>query len=479
MNWIMKYNLSNMASLRNTWFKGINASKLSYRLSFLLLFFLFPLGLFSQELTEEQKQNLEVKIKLLLKDYELYNQFTTDGASLNSDYIKNFIALFESPSKTGYFNDLSPTGSGSFDTPELYVNFVRQFYRQGLDVTVNRDNINIVEIKLEKGKFKIFTYVSKKVIGIYNNQGINKFNKELCFIFTATTDEKGGFGNLKINGIVTKEQYASIVASRKGKGLYAGVGGMYTQTQIYDANIYNSGIWTAGMKSSINPQFDLNIMFTRGFGIGTGVRLAKYQTAFTLSGYNNMSDSQIKDEDGDTYQPVLSVGELIDTRTISSLDIPFMLKFRMGKGKVSFTLDMGVIYSMYSKANFNLEGSATRSGYYKDFNVTLEDIKELGFGTYNYGSGDSFDMELPANGLSGYAGLGFLFQLSPKVLMKIGTGVIYGITPFGMNNISGDNFYTNPDLKPSNYFNYTLAAPSNNTTIRSAGAEVGLIFKLF
>jgi len=479
MSWIIDIRQKAMNSKKTFNLKEVGFYFFIRKIPILFIILFFPLGLFAQELTEAQKQNLEVKIKLLLKDYELYNQFTTNGVNIDNEYIRQFYTLFETPSKTGYFNDLAPSGKGSFATPQLYTNFVVQFYKQGLDVTINRDQINIVDIKLEKGKFKIYTYISKKITGIYNNQGIYKFNNELCFIFTAMPDEKGEISNLKINGIITKDRYAQMLSAAKGKGLYAGIGGMYNQTQIFDDNLYKSGLWSAGMQSSINPQFDLNIMFTRGFGIGTGVRLTKYQTAFTLSGYNNLSEATIIDEDNDSYHPRLSIDELIDTRTIASLDIPFMLKFRMGKGKVSLTLDMGVIYSMYSEASFTLEGNATRSGYYPDFNAELQDIPELGFGTYNYSTDEVFEMQLPESGLSGYAGLGFLFQLSPRVLMKIGTGVIYGITPFALNNLSSETFYDNPSTKPSNYLNYTLANPVNNATIRSAGAEIGLIFKLF
>jgi len=140
----------------------------------------------------------------------------------------------------------------------------------------------------------------------------------------------------------------------------------------------------------------------------------------------------------------------------------------MKKIAISFTLDLGAIYSMYSKANFSLEGDAKRAGYYAAYNATLEDIPGYGFGTYNYSAEKTYDMEIPSRGISGYAGLGLLFQVTPKFLIKVGTGLTYGLTPLGFNSIN-----------PENYFNYTLATPANNTTIQSTGANVGLIFKLF
>ena len=139
----------------------------------LTFFFLFTcFNLFSQEITEEQRQSLDTKIKLFLKDYELYNQLSTDGVSLDNEYIKQFKALFDVPSKTGFFNELSASGKGSFTTPDLYINFVRQFFPQGLDISVDRNNITIVDIKPNQGKFMIYTYIKKKVMGIYNKQGI-------------------------------------------------------------------------------------------------------------------------------------------------------------------------------------------------------------------------------------------------------------------------------------------------------------------
>ena len=435
---------------------------------FLTAFLVFSNLTYSQVITDEQKLNLETKIKLLMKDYAVFNQFSVDGVNISSDYAKQFIALFETPSKTGIFNDLAPTGKGTFQSPELYVNFVRQFYPQGLDITLDLDKLTVVETTTTKdGKFKIFTYINKRIVGIYNNQNLYKFNNDLCFVFTALPDGKGGFSSLKIDGVITKEKYAQNIQNSKGKGIYLGVAGMYSQTRINDVNISNSGIWNESMGTSIIPEFELTFMFTRGFGLGTGIRLSKYSTAFTINNYNQTSSSKITDEDGDTYNPVLQISELTDNRTISSTDIPILLKFRMGKAKTKFTLDLGVIYSMFSEASYTLNGAATRAGYYSEYNVILNDITEYGFGTFNYTEKDTYEMTMPSSGLSGYAGIGLQFQLAPFMFLNIGTALTYGITPIGMNTDDSDN-----------YFNYTLENPADKASLQLAGAKIGLTFKI-
>ena len=447
--------------------KDITKLKQIMSRSLLLILVLFTTTLSAQNLTEEQKNALLPKVKQLLKDYELYSQFSTDGVNLNNDYLVLFSAMFDPQMKHAIFNDLTPTKKGTFPSVDLYVDFVKTNYSQGLDVFMDIDGIQIEDAFLKKGSYMFSVKVHKRVTGVFNNQGIHRFNDDLYFTFSATSDEQGNPSNLKINGVLTIERYAQYLINKKWSGISLGVTGLYSQSQIYGPAIYTSDVWKPASGSTIYPGFDLAIMFTNGFGIGTGVRLSSYSSSFAISSYNKTSVVTLTDKDNDKYKPVLNISALNEQIHIKSLDIPILLKFRGGKGKTKFYFDMGVIYSKISNGYFTLEGSSVKSGYYSGFNVTLSDIPEYDFGSFNYTTDKEYELKMGASSISGYTSLGLLFQLAPGLLFKVGGGLSYGLTDLKFDQEN-----------PNNYLNFTLSEPVQNTTLRSYGVEIGLLYRI-
>ncbi|MHC1703735.1 MAG: hypothetical protein AB9846_07490 [Tenuifilaceae bacterium] len=433
----------------------------------LLIFVLFSVSLNAQDLTEEQKNALLPSIKQILKDYEKYSQFSSDGINLYKEYINKFSSLFDPIIKGGIYNDIIPAGKGTFLTSYEYVSFVITNYPQGLDVAMDIDNIKIENAILKKGVYAVTVKVRKKVTGMFNNIKIHRFNDDLYFTFSASLNDQGTASNLKINGVLSKSKFAQTLTNKQGKGVYLGISGLYAQTKIYSPMSFDSDILDAKPGSSIYPGFDLVAMFTNGFGIGTGVRLSSYQSSFAIGSYSKTSEAIITDEDGDTYNPVLQISNLNQTSTIKSLDIPILLKFRGGKKKTKFYLDLGVIYSKISSATFTLDGNAVRSGYYTEYKAILTDITEYGFGSYNYNADSEYELKTEETTLSGYASLGLMFQLSQSLHLKIGGGLTYGIS----------------DLKPDpnnadNYINLVSKEPVKNTTLQANGVEIGLYYRI-
>ena len=191
--------------------KDISKLKQMISRSFLLILLFSAFNLSAQIITDEQKSELLPKVKSLLKDYEQYSQFSSDGVNLNNDYLIQFSRLFEPKTRDGIFNDITPTKKGTFATADQYVNFVKTNYQQGLDVVIDIDNIKIVDAKQVKGSYEFSVLVHKKITGIFNNQGIHRFNDNLYFSFIADIDEQGKPTNLRIKGILTKEKYAQSI----------------------------------------------------------------------------------------------------------------------------------------------------------------------------------------------------------------------------------------------------------------------------
>jgi len=433
----------------------------------LAVMLLFTANLSAQTLTQQQMSALIPKVKEVLKEYELANQFTIDGITINNDYAAMFISLFDPRMRYGIFNDLSPTNKGTLSTAEMYVNYVKTNYPQGLDVSMMIDSMLIFDAAVKKTTFTFSVKVHKRIRGLFSNQAIHRFNNYLYLSFSATSDAAGNPTNLKINGVLTVDRYAQTLLNKKWGGISLGVTGLYSQTQIYSAMLYTSDVWKPSLGSNIYPGFELAIMFTNGFGIGSGVRLSSYKTAFAITNFNNKSALTLVDKDGDSYSPVLKISDMTQQNQIKSLDIPIVLKFRGGKGNAKFYLDLGAIYSKISKSYFTLEGTIVRSGFYPSYNITLTDIPEYNFGNFTYTTDKQYQLKSEASVISGYASMGMLFQLFPGFLLKIGGGMTYGLTDLKYDQKNADN-----------YINLTLPASVESTTLRSFGAEIGFIYKL-
>lgn len=420
----------------------------------------------AQNISEEQKAQLMPSVKQLLADYEKYSQFTTDGSSLSRDYLGMFPVLFDASVKGGIFNDITPASKGSLATPNDYITIIKASYPLGLDVKIDIDGLQILDATLKKSVYAITVKAHKKMAGMFNNVKIQRFNDDLYFTLTGT-DDQGKVLNLKINGIMTKDKYLSSIVNRQGRGLFVGVTGLYSQTQIYSPMSFDNTMFNAKVGMSMYPGFDLVAMFTNGFGMGTGVRLSSYQSTFSIPSYTNTSSAKLKDLDGDTYNPVLQISKMSQVSTIKSMDIPFMLKFRGGKGVTKFYLDVGMIYSMISSSTITLDGSATKGGLYSSLgNVILTDIPEYGFGTKTY-SASQYELMTEEATISAYSSIGLMFQLGRSFLLKVGGGFTFGLTDLKADPNNNNNF-----------INLLSKEPVSNTTLRATGVEIGLLYRI-
>lgn len=108
---------------------------------------------------------------------------------------------------------------------------------------------------------------------------------------------------------------------------------------------------------------------------------------FAMAAHQDMAFEKIDctDIDGDAYQASLSTNDLKEQLTLTYLDIPIRLCFgQPAKDRVTAYFKIGVTPSINLLSNFNSSGNYTLKGYYPQWDVTLEDIPELGFGGGDY-----------------------------------------------------------------------------------------------
>jgi len=410
----------------------------------------------------------EAKLKditSLLKKYELYNQFTTDGNNIDATYTQNFVNLFDAILFKELYNDFAATKeeSFSFGSAQEYMQIVTKNYPYGVDVTLDMAQMKVMDVFHTKTKAGYIVMVPKKNAGLYRSKTFFRGNYPLYFFISEVVGEKQS--EFKISGVLDQDSYQKYQGNNTINGLYVGLKGGYGATMVYNQEASNTEIYQVEYQQNMNFGFELSYMFTRGFGLGTGVGMNTYSTSYSIDYYNEPSPSMLIDIDGDEYLPNVYVTDLVETDVYESIEIPLLLKFRTGKGKTAFYMDLGVIYSLIS-GYYTQEGYSTRSGYYPEWELTLEDIEEYGFYNYKSLDGTQTDLVVPSSGLSAYAAMGLSIPLSHNFYMKLGANVRYGITDMELGTNSHANgladFVENP----------------GETLLHCGGVELGLSYNL-
>ncbi|MFA6400103.1 MAG: hypothetical protein WCX31_00540 [Salinivirgaceae bacterium] len=411
----------------------------------------------------------EAKLKditSLLKKYELYNQFTTDGNNIDATYTQNFVNLFDAILYKELYNDFAATKeeSFSFGSAQEYMQVVTKNYPYGVDVTLDMTQMKVVDVFHTKTKAGYIVMVPKKTAGLYRSKTFFRSNKPIYLFITEVAGEKQS--DFKISGVLDPDSYQKYQGDNTITGLYVGLSGGYGATMVYNQEAFmNSDLYLIETQQNMNFGFEVSYMFTRGFGLGTGVGMNTYSTNYSIDYFNEQSPSLLKDMDGDQYLPSVHVSNLVETDVYESIEIPLLLKLRTGKGKTAFYMDLGIVYSLIS-GYYTQEGNSTRSGYYPEWELTLEDIPEYDFYTDKSLSATQTDLVVPSSGLSAYAAMGVSIPLSRNFYMKLGANVRYGITDMELGTNSHANgiadFVENP----------------GETFLHCGGVELGISYNL-
>lgn len=403
------------------------------------------------------------KIVELLKKYELYNQFTVDGNQINAEYTQNFIGLFDASGAQRHYNDLAAKKSEQTDFSSAieYMQYAVKNYPYGIDVNLNTDQLKVIGKFKNKHQKGYIVEVNKKITGLYLIKTFHRYFAPTYFFITETVDsDKSVF---LIASVLDKSNYKKYNGNQIISGAYIGLSGGYGSAGLLNSSINNSGIYTASNVQT-KPFFNIEAyyMFTRGFGLGTGISFGSYSTINKIDAYSQESSFTQTDIDNDVYIPIFAINNFTEQITVSATEIPFLLKFRTGKGNTAVYLDFGVIYSLYS-GSMVLNGSTSKKGRYPELaNVIIDNVPEYGFEDNNYNN-NNIDMTLSPSGLAAYTSIGVSIPLYQGLFLKIGANARYGIT----------NVYD----KTQHTVDYiSLIQSPGKTSLLSAVGEVGISY---
>lgn len=161
---------------------------------------------------------------------------------------------------------------------------------------------------------------------------------------------------------------------------------------------------------------------------GVGIRNFSLSAGLTESSMT----MKVNDADGDASQAIYTFRNLAERLALTYLDIPVRLCFGQPlKDRVVVYAKLGVTPSLKIASSFTGEGTYDLKGYYQQWDVTLDDVSELGYGE-NLPCYDGYEPALKSFVLWGNVALGASvpFKNSP-IAFNAGLKLDFPLTGLG------------------------------------------------
>lgn len=232
---------------------------------------------------------------------------------------------------------------------------------------------------------------------------------------------------------------------------------------------FKSDHYTVSGLSGINFGGDVYFYIGEDMAIGGGIRLAEYGAKSTLSSYN-FSEART-DIDGDSYLLTADFTNVDEEYKLSVLEIPILFKYEKWLS-TSLTLSAsgGPVILMPGKIKGSFEsGSVETSGYYSEWNLTINDLPEYGF--YNRELTGSMD------DIAAKTSFGILFEagaeyfLTKRIYLTLSAYYQSSLGSVFEGNVS-NQFLSNPALVEGSILN----AP--DVKLSRMGIKLGVSFDL-
>lgn len=135
----------------------------------------------------------------------------------------------------------------------------------------------------------------------------------------------------------------------------------------------NVGSWSA------TAHVGYNYFFVEWVGIGIGVDYTRYGSVMQLDG--TMQWNGVGDTDGEKYQHTLSLSPWKETQQVGYLEPSVAIKLSIPAGSIYVIGEVGGKYGLALHSEYTGSGTLTHTGYYKPWDLTLENIDAHGFYT--------------------------------------------------------------------------------------------------
>jgi len=223
-----------------------------------------------------------------------------------------------------------------------------------------------------------------------------------------------------------------------------------------------NGTQKGGAGYSFNAGY--SYFFNQRWGIQTGIGLQSFRSTATL---NYTTGVPSVDTDGAAYEYRTYYNNWKEKQQLVFFDIPLGVQYRRDfKEKIQLLATVGLKLSLPVKKTYKTTGGElVTSGVYSQWNVELKDMPQHGFNTITEQLTGNVSIK-PS--YSGFAELGALYGLSPKLDLYAG-----GYVNLGLNNVlKSDNKLV---YQQDGVYNGVLASnQTDKARIISMGLKVGV-----
>jgi len=396
---------------------------------------------------EDQDEIIKQKVTELLTAYANNCSFTSDKKSINQNKILEFKKLFVGEDEATLYNDIEPDKvSGETLTLDNYTKKAQMAYKMGLNISIN-PNKAVISKAYPFAKKKVYIVnagIDKQVFGLYQGKRIQDFKGRL--IIQITFSMKNNVPeNFKILNVATPESAIEIVKEASSSKFLWGFEIMSNNTSFtQDVENYLLDAKLESQKK-LSYGIEMIIPISPVFRIKTGVQLKSFESLMTINTQQNESQ---EDPDGDTYNQI-SVINITQQNTLKTITIPIDLMIVLfPKKKFNIYLNTGIAYTKINNAQNLVNGDVNVSGFYPQYNVTLENIPEYGFTSDQY-TDASPNWDINSSVMFLDFGAGIMFNLG-KMTLKLGYNSSSNLGDLRGNSLSYLEDMLNSDFKRLN-----------------------------
>lgn len=199
--------------------------------------------------------------------------------------------------------------------------------------------------------------------------------------------------------------------------------------------------------------------------VEAGLGFRKFGMAARLNEYNTTLDAV--DADGDNYKAIYAFDGLEESLSLTYLDIPIRLCIgQPSKERVTAYFKLGVTPSIKMASTFEGKGKYSLKGYYPQWDVTIENVAPLGFGS-DMDCYESVEPEVEMFNLWGNAAFGAYVPFKGShIVLNAGVKLDYPFLGIGKFNVSNNL----PDGK--------AGLLQNGGKVIVPSVEVGLVYTI-
>jgi hypothetical protein len=270
-------------------------------------------------------------------------------------------------------------------------------------------------------------------------------------------------------GSLPKEAFSQVRKAKKMQhGLYFAVNADLSRPEYH----YESTLQGLQNISSYSyaGSAELGFFLCKNVGVSTGFGYLNLNNHLKLDSYDDQFITV--DSENEEYTRHVKGQNLTEIQYLEFYTIPLnlYLRFPLSK-KLAFFLQAGIDFATPISQNYSSNGIFTFKGYYKAYNVMLENLPKYGFPTNEISKTDGkleYSSFIIGKGFTG-------FDLYLRKNIQLALSVFYSLPSSNLYKFTAKDFHLSQEINQIN----SITQGTNDLTVKSMGINFKLRFYLF